>query len=153
MATIPNAMLLCASSPYAQRGALFTAFKQHFGKSDSPALVWKAPTRTMNPTVSQSVIDAAMERDPANAASEYLAAFRTDIETAFAREIVESVVVAGRYELLRLDGIRYFAFTDPSGGSSDSMTLAVAHMQGDRIILDLVRERRPPFSPDSVVQE
>src|SRR6516162_4063244 len=84
MATIPNAMLLCASSPYAQRGALFTAFKQHFGKTGalhlarpdeggfgktgdswaaqiSSVLVWRAPTRTMNPTVPQSIIDAAME--------------------------------------------------------------------------------------------
>jgi phage terminase large subunit-like protein len=31
MATIPNAMLLAASSPYAQRGALFDAFKRHYG--------------------------------------------------------------------------------------------------------------------------
>jgi phage terminase large subunit-like protein len=30
MSTIPNAMLLCASSPFAQRGALFAAFKQHY---------------------------------------------------------------------------------------------------------------------------
>jgi hypothetical protein len=49
--SIPNAMLLCASSPYAQRGSLFTAFKQHFGKAGDPILVWRAPTRTMNPTV------------------------------------------------------------------------------------------------------
>ena len=72
MATIPNAMLLCASSPYAQRGALFTAFKAHFGKDGDPVLVWRAPTRTMNPTVSQATVDAAMEADPASAASEYL---------------------------------------------------------------------------------
>jgi hypothetical protein len=41
MATIPNAMLLCASSPYAQRGALHDAFKRYFGNDDAPALVWK----------------------------------------------------------------------------------------------------------------
>lgn len=37
----------------------------------SPALVWKAPTRVMNPRVPQSVIDAAIEADPASAAAEY----------------------------------------------------------------------------------
>jgi hypothetical protein len=153
MATIPNAMLLCASSPYAQRGALFTAFKQHYGKANSSALVWKAPTRVMNPTVPQREIDEAIERDPARYTAEYLAEFRADVETFVVREIVESVVVAGRYELPRVDGIRYFGFTDPSGGSSDSMTLAVAHLQGDRVVLDCVRERRPPFSPDDVVKE
>jgi hypothetical protein len=159
MATIPNAMLLCASSPYAQRGALFTAFKQHFGaRSDyrapgNPVLVWRAPTRTMNPTVPQSVIDAAMEADPASAAAEYLAQFRTDVETAFTRDVIEAAVIAGRHELPRVEGIRYHAFVDPSGGSSDSMTLAITHMVGTRVVVDAIRERRAPFSPDDVVKE
>jgi hypothetical protein len=53
MATIPGAMLLCASSPYAQRGALFDAWKKHYAK-ESPILVWQAPTRTMNSSVQLS---------------------------------------------------------------------------------------------------
>jgi hypothetical protein len=44
MATIPGAMLLCASSPYARRGVLWSAYRKHFGK-DGPVLVWKADTR------------------------------------------------------------------------------------------------------------
>jgi hypothetical protein len=115
MATIPDAMLLCASSPYARRGALWKAFRQHFGKSDSPVLVWKADTRTMNPTVPQSVIDDAVEADPASAAAEYGAEFRSDVETFVAREVVEAVTVAGRHELSPVHGTRYFAFVDPSG--------------------------------------
>jgi hypothetical protein len=47
----------------------------------------------------------------------------------------------------------YCAFVDPSGGSADSMTLAVAHREGDRAILDAIREAKPPFSPESVVEE
>jgi hypothetical protein len=35
----------------------------------------------MNPTVPQSVIDEAMEEDPASANAEYGAQFRTDVET------------------------------------------------------------------------
>jgi hypothetical protein len=153
MATIPNAMLLCASSPYAQRGALFSAFKQHYGKDGDLVLVWKAPTRTMNSTVAQSVVDAAMEADPASAAAEYLAEFRTDVETYISRDVVQAAIVAGRFELPRAEHVRYQAFCDPSGGSSDSMTLAIAHMQGNRVIIDLTRERRAPFSPDNVVHE
>ena len=43
---------------------------------------------------------------------------------------------------------------DPSGGSADSFTLAVAHKDRDkRIVIDAVRERRPPFSPEDVVEE
>ena len=48
---------------------------------------------------------------------------------------------------------RYFGFVDPSGGSADSMTLAVAHMEGDDAVLDALREARPPFSPEAVVGE
>src|SRR6516165_11731192 len=48
---------------------------------------------------------------------------------------------------------RYHAFVDPSGGSNDAMTLAIAHKEGNTVILDMVRERRPPFSPEAVVEE
>ena len=33
------------------------------------------------------------------------------------------------------------------------MTLAIAHKEGNTVILDMVRERRPPFSPEAVVEE
>jgi phage terminase large subunit-like protein len=39
MATIRGGMLLCASSPYARRGALHDAYKRYFGKPDAPVLV------------------------------------------------------------------------------------------------------------------
>jgi len=152
MATIPNAMLLCASSPYAQRGALHDAFKRHFGK-DGPILVWRAPTRAMNPTVPQRVIDDAVERDPQSAAAEYVAEFRTDVETFVSRNVVEAAVVEGRHELPPAADVCYLAFVDPSGGSSDSMTLAIVHLSGNRVIVDLLRERRAPFSPDDVARE
>jgi hypothetical protein len=154
MITIPGAMLLCASSPYAKRGALFDAHRRHYGQDGDPVLVLKAPTRVMNPTVPQSVIDQAVERDPASAASEYLAEFRSDIAAFISREILEGVTCAGRHELLPMGGVRYCAFCDPSGGSSDSMTLAVAHRNADGVgVLDCVRERLSPFNPDEVVQE
>jgi hypothetical protein len=46
------------------------------------------------------------------------------------------------------------AFVDPSGGSEDAMTLAIAHKTttpDERVIADAVREVRPPFSPSAVV--
>jgi hypothetical protein len=44
------------------------------------------------------------------------------------------------------------AFVDPSGGSADSFALVVADKH-KRIVIDAVRERRPPFSPEDVVEE
>ena len=81
MSTIPGAMLLCASSPYARRGALWDAHHKHYGKDDDPILVWQSPTRDMNATVPQSIIDAAVEEDPARAAAEWSAQFRVDVES------------------------------------------------------------------------
>lgn len=152
MATVPSAMLLCASSPYARRGVVWDAFCRHYGKT-GPVLVWKADTRTMNPTVPQSIIDEAIEADPASAAAEYGAEFRSDLESYISREAVDACVVGGRYELPRASGVGFGAFCDPSGGSSDSMTLAIAHREGDKVVLDAVREIRPPFSPDGTVRE
>jgi hypothetical protein len=37
MATIPGSKLLCASSPYARRGALWDAHRKHFGKDGDPS--------------------------------------------------------------------------------------------------------------------
>ena len=39
MATIPGAMLLCASSPYARRGALWDAHRRHYGQERSGSRV------------------------------------------------------------------------------------------------------------------
>jgi hypothetical protein len=154
MATIPNAMLLCASSPYAKRGALYDAHKRHFGQAGG-VLVWKAATRTMNPSVPQSIVDAAVERDPAAAASEWLAEWRQDISSFVPREVVQACVdnneIERPYDLTN----SYFAFVDPSGGSVDSMTLAIGHREKktELIVVDVVREVPAPFDPDSAVEE
>ena len=153
MATIPGAVMIKASSPYARRGALWNDFKRHFAKDDSATLVWQADTRTMNPSVPQSFIDAAYEDDPASAAAEYGAQFRTDVESFIARGAVEACVVQGRFELPPVPNIQYVAFADPSGGSSDSMTMAIAHREGENVVLDAVRESKPPFSPEAVVSD
>jgi hypothetical protein len=150
---LPDAMLLCASSPYAKRGALYDAFRKYFGQNDAPVLVWRASTTMMNPSVPASVISDAFDRDPANAAAEYGAEFRCDIEAFVSREAVEACVIKRRYELPPTKGLSYVAFVDPSGGSADSMTLAIAHREGGRAVLDAVREAKPPFSPELVTAD
>jgi hypothetical protein len=155
LSTMPGSLLMAVSSPHARRGPLWDAYRKHYGEASDRLLVWQAPTRTMNPTVDQGIIDDALEEDPARASSEYLATFRSDVEAFVSKEVVDSVTVQGRYELPRVTGTAYVGAIDPSGGSSDSMTLAVAHYdhRTKRAVLDAVRERRPPFSPDDVTLE
>ena len=40
-----------------------------------------------------------------------------------------------------------------AGGSDDSFALAISHKSNDRIIIDAIREVRPPFSSDAVVHD
>ena len=153
MATVPGALLMVISSPYSRKGELWKAYKAHYGRDDDPVLVFQAPTLTMNRTVPQDVIDRAYAEDEAAASAEYGAQFRRDLEALVSREAVEAVTVPGRLELPPVSGVRYVAFVDPSGGSSDSMTLAVAHQDGEHAVLDAVREVKPPFSPEAVVED
>ena len=109
----------------------------------------------MNPSVPQTFIDAHMAEDRVRASAEYLAQFRSDVEGFIALEVVESCV--GTYhELGPRSDVTYRCFVDPSGGSEDSMTMAIAHRTPkpeEQIVIDAIREARPPFSPEAVVDE
>jgi len=153
MATIPNAILLCASSPYAKRGALYNAFRRYYGVDDPNVLVWKAATRTMNETVPQRVIDEAYESDPASAASEYGAEFRTDVGAFLDMAIVESAIDWGVIVRPPRAGVHYSSGCDPSGGVHDSFTLAVSHLDDNVAVLDCLVEIKPPFNPTAATQQ
>ncbi len=152
MATIPSAMLTLMSTPYSRSGLLFRWCDQFWAQDRDDILVWRAPTWVMNPTIDRAVIDAAYEDDPAAAAAEYGAEFRTDLAAFVAPEVVDGCISRGVFERAPLPDIRYTAFVDPSGGSSDSMTLAIAHHEPEdsMLVLDCIREVVPPFSPAAV---
>ena len=152
-----NGLLLCISSPYSKRGALYQAYRDHFGKNDAPVLVWKASSREMNPSLSAATVALAYARDAASARSEYGGEFRDDLAAFISLELVESRVIPHRLEELPVQGRNYFAFVDPSGGRADSMCLAIAHVKPhaktEMVILDFAREVQPPFSPETIVSE
>lgn len=154
MATIPGALLVALSSPYARRGELWRMFRERFGH-DGDVLVWKASTQIMNPAVPVDVIDAAYAEDPAAASAEYGAEFRRDIETFIDAEILATIVVKGRTVIPAQYGIPYVAFADPAGGSGgDSFTLAIGHRTANgHGVLDYLAEQKSPFSPEAVVDQ
>jgi hypothetical protein len=147
-------MLLMASSPYAKRGELYAAYRRHYGSEGARVLVWKADTRAMNPRIDPWIIDEAYASDPEAARAEYGAEFRDDLADFVTRETVDAITMWGRREFPPIPGIDYNAFCDPSGGVSDAMTLAVAHLaEGATCVLDAVLEIRPPFDPEAAVAE
>jgi hypothetical protein len=149
-----NGLLVMISSPYAKKGELYEAHKRHFGPAGDPRiLVAQGASRDFNPSLPESVVSRALERDHAAASAEYLGIFRSDIEGFVSREQVECCVERGMRERAPVDGIRYFSFTDPSGGSADSMACAVGHMDSDMLVVDALREIKSPFDPESAVEE
>jgi hypothetical protein len=123
--------LIIASSPYAKRGVLFETHKRHYGPDGDPLiLVAQGTSREFNPSLPQAVVDRAMERDPAAASAEFLAQFRSDIESFVSREAIETCVSLGVIERPPISGVDYMGFIDAAGGSgTDSMTLAIAHKE------------------------
>jgi hypothetical protein len=109
--------------------------------------------RINNPTIRQSIIDHAYEDDPQVAASEWGGQFRSDLESYVSPEIVDQCTARGVEARPYDKQWRYVAHADPSGGSQDSFTLAIGHVENNVGILDLLIERRPPFSPEAVVGE
>jgi len=106
----------------------------------------------MNPSLPQSVVDRALEKDAAEGSAEYLAQFRSDLETFIQAEAVVRCVDAGTGKRPYDRRYSYVGFVDPSGGSGgDSFTLAIAHKENQTAVLDLVRETRPSFSPEGVI--
>ena len=149
--------LFLISSPYARRGELWNLYSKHFGAYGDPRiLVAQAPSRVMNPSLPQTVVDRAIERDPASASAEYGAQFRTDLEAFVSIEAVKACVSVGVFERQPQAGISYHGFVDPAGGSgANSMTLCVGHIDHAKqtIVVDAIRERRPPFSPEQVTAD
>lgn len=153
LARVPGSLLVVISSPYARRGELWKAWRRYHESSPEHVVFVQAATRDLNPTFDAEAIARAYEEDPASAAAEYGAAFRSDVESFISREALDACVVPDRLELAPAADVRYLAFVDPSGGSADSFTAAVAHADRDTCVLDAVREIRPPFSPETAVEE
>ena len=150
--------LIAISSPYARRGYLWTTYSKHFGKDGSRTLVAQAASQVMNPDVDRDWIAEQFADDPIAAEAEINAQFRNDADAFVDREVVERAVISGRIELPYYPGRHYVGFVDPSGGSGkDSFTLCIAHsdkLNGVKIVvIDAIREVRPPMSPDGVCRE
>jgi hypothetical protein len=108
----------------------------------------------MNPQVDKEEIAAAYRDDPQSAKAEFGAEFRDDLQTYIVPEAIEACVDHGVYERSPMPDATYFGFIDPAGGSGqDAMTLAVCHLEDEVVVLDCLRERRPPFNPSDVADE
>ncbi len=176
---VKGAMILCISSPFARKGALYEASKE-WGKPmvtrtrngatttvENPTLYWQAPTLAFRPSTDPDFLadlEADEASDPAAFKAEGLGQFRADLETYISIEAMEALMIAGRDTIGYEFGYPYFIFIDTAGGSGqDSATLCVARgfpvtdqKSGSQYRVAqvcLTREWRPKFSASIVAGE
>jgi hypothetical protein len=148
-----NGMIVGISSPYRKCGLLYDKYKKFYGQPSDEVLVIRAPTRSLNPTIDQSIIDTAMAEDPAAARAEWLGEFRDDIAGWLSSETIEAAVDSGVTVRPPQPSFRYHGFIDPSGGARDSYTAAIAHDDKGVAVLDCLVEIRPPFDPSAATAQ
>jgi hypothetical protein len=148
---IPGGRLIGISSPNRKAGSLWALHEKFWGRDDADTLIFKAPTKLLNPTFSDRKIARDMERDPERCRAEYEAVFRDDIGALFDEETLRTAATGK--ERPPEKGVRYQAFIDASASKADSMTLAIAHAFDEMVYLDLIRENAPPFDFAQVVGE
>jgi hypothetical protein len=148
MATLPGSLKIIISSPYKKGGLLLEKHRASYGKDDDRTLVVQAATQLLNPTIDMSIIERAMEADPTAANAEWNALFRDDVTSAFPRELIEGAVDPGVVVRPPRPGFEYRAYADAASGTGrDSYAAAIAHLDGDEVVLDALYEARPPFNP------
>lgn len=145
--------LIGISSPYAKKGWCYQQYKRSFGNNDGRVLVWNCPSRTMNATLPQKVVDDAMAEDLASAKSEYLGEFRDDVGQYLPRDVIERLVVDGRTRIEPEPKTTYYAFADLSGGRGDDAALAIGHREGRVVVLDALYRYAAPFNPYDVISQ
>jgi len=142
------------TSPYGQAGAAWDLHKQHFGQEDSSTLVWQASAPDMNPLLPHDYLCRMEESDPEAYRSEVLGEFRAGISTLFDYDALDACVDEGVREREPEKWPYYVSFVDAASGSGkDAFTLAIAHPDGDKAVVDLARAWNPPFNPSAVIAE
>jgi hypothetical protein len=152
-------VLIGISSPWAAKGVLHEKHRKHFGRDDPRVCVWQASSLVMHPGLDREEIAAASEDDPEGSRAEWEGLFRSDLESFVSVEVLDACTTQGVTERPRLTGVAHVAFLDAAAGSGrDSFAAAVAHLEardGEApfVVLDAVREVRPPFDPLAVAGE
>ncbi|UGY03271.1 hypothetical protein [Bradyrhizobium quebecense] len=148
-------LLLIISTPYARQGETFELHEKHFGK-DGPVLVAKGTWETWNPTLDREFVDREMQRDRPKAESEYYCVFRSDVCSFIDPIVLAKATDHGVTQRPYMPGVSYVCFADGASGltaGGDAFCAAVAHREGDVLVVDAVLIRKAPFNAAAVLGE
>ena len=136
MATFGHGKLLMVSSPYTMTGVLWDTWQRR--DKDPDTLVWHAPTRLMNPTVSAVFLDKEQRRDPENFRREYEAEFTEAVSSFLPGDLIEQCVVEGRAELPPDTAEHTYVAAVDAAFKGDAFTICIAHNDKERntVVID-----------------
>jgi len=143
------------STPYMMKGEIWQDYKQFYGKPNDDVLVFQGNTKLFNPTYSDRKLKRLKKRKPLTYRTEHEAFFRTDLSSMYDPLMIDKAINYDRpLELSPDEGVEYKCFVDVAGGGGkDSYSLAIAHLENEKVIVDLVRSRAPKFNPDEVTAQ
>ena len=150
-------MLIGISTPYRKVGLLYQKHRDHFGTDGNDVLVVQGATTTFNPALSEETIASKRFVDPTGAVAEWDAEFRNDVGAFLDDAVIDRAIEYSRpLELPPLPRGKAFyrAFCDASGGGGrNSYTVCVAHKEGDKFVVDVVRGTKGGFDPETTTRE
>jgi len=85
-----------------------------------------------------------------------MARFRSDLSAMYDPAVIDQAVNYDRpMELpVRATAGSYFAFADVAGGGGkDSYAIALGHLEGEKVVIDVIRSRAPKFNPEEVTSQ
>jgi hypothetical protein len=138
-------LLIGISTPHRRAGLVFERHSRCFGKDDPDVLVVQAGSRVLNPGLADAMIAAQRASDPALAASEWDAEFRSDICQLLDDAVIDAAIDDRPVELSPVAGTVYRAFVDVGGSGASEFSIAIGHRDvgRGRLIVDVVRSTPP----------
>ena len=140
LARIAQSALRAASTPYAKEGHFWEMNLKHWGRDNSPVLIWAGTSLEMNPTLNRKRIEAALLDDPEAGQAEWLGEFRDDLSSFISGEVMDKCIIRGRIMSLPFQpGVEYCGFVDASGGAGrDEFCLGIGHSENGKVIIDVL---------------
>jgi len=153
--SFPHSKCVKISSPWMMRGEIYNDYKRYWGKADAEVLVLQGDIYTFRPDYSEKKLEAARRKNQIAFEQEWLARFRTDLSGMYDPAVIDRAVNPDRpMELpFRAGGTR-MAFVDVAGGGGrDSYAIAIGRLEGERVIVEVIRSRAPKFNPEEVTAQ
>ncbi len=126
------------STPHLSSGWFADLCARAESGSDPELRAWHATTAEMNPDIRASFLEGERSKDPEAFAREYDAEFPVGDGAALDPSLVRAAVRAEPDVIPPKPYVRYVIAIDP-GFFRDAFALVVAHREGDRVVVDLVR--------------